>query len=181
MIVKNCRCSFPTLFTPRSVGETDPPKYGITVMFDKENEEHMAAVKEIQAEQERLLKEKWPKGKPKKLNLPLKDGDSDDNDREEYEGHFTMSLRSSAKPGVVDQRLQPVSDEQLIRPGDYVNVSFNMFAYDRAGNKGVSAGLNNVQYVKPAGEGESLGGRKRPEDEFEAVEVAADEDGLDMF
>ena len=43
-----------------------------------------------------------------------------------------------------------------IKSGDYGRVSVNMDGFDTAGNRGVAAGLNNVQLLE---RGESLGGR----------------------
>jgi hypothetical protein len=46
---------------------------------------------------------------------------------------------------------------QDIVSGDYGRVSLNAYAYDQAGNKGVSYGLNNIMLLA---KGESLGGAK---------------------
>ena len=41
--------------------------------------------------------------------------------------------------------------------GDFGRVSLNAYAYDQAGNKGVSYGLNNIMLLA---KGDSLGGAK---------------------
>jgi hypothetical protein len=46
-------------------------------------------------------------------------------------------------------------------------VSVNFYPYNQAGNKGVGAGLQNVQKVA---DGEPLSGRSRAEDDFSAVD-----------
>ena len=43
----------------------------------------------------------------------------------------------------------------------------SVFAYDKAGNRGISFGLNNVQKL---GDGERLDGRLKAEDDFDPIE-----------
>ena len=45
--------------------------------------------------------------------------------------------------------------------------TLNVFAYDKAGNRGVSFRLNNVQKLD---DGERLDGRLKAEDDFEAID-----------
>jgi hypothetical protein len=52
----------------------------------------------------------------------------------------------------------------------------NAYAYDQAGNKGVSFGLLHIQKVK---DGESFGNRTRAEDAFAPVESAGAESSAD--
>ena len=67
-----------------------------------------------------------------------------------------------------------IEDSTRVYSGCYARVSLNMFPYDAAGNKGVSAGLNNVQFLR---DGESLGGRSRAADDFDALD---DDEGEDF-
>jgi hypothetical protein len=46
-------------------------------------------------------------------------------------------------------------------------VSINLYPYSVDGNKGIAAGLNNVQKLA---DGDSLSGRASAEDDFTAVE-----------
>ena len=46
-------------------------------------------------------------------------------------------------------------------------MSLNFFPYSAMGNNGISAGLNNVQFIR---DGEPLGGRSRAEDDFDVYE-----------
>jgi hypothetical protein len=41
--------------------------------------------------------------------------------------------------------------------------SVNFYAFNSNGNRGVACGLNNIQKLR---DGEPLGGRSRPEDDF---------------
>lgn len=58
-------------------------------------------------------------------------------------------------------------DKGEVYSGCYARVSLNLYAFNVDGNKGIAAGLNNVQKL---GEGEPLSGRSRAEDDFTAVE-----------
>jgi hypothetical protein len=49
-------------------------------------------------------------------------------------------------------------------------VSLNLYAFNVNGNRGIAAGLGNVQKLK---DGEPLGGKSRAEDDFE-IEVDDD-------
>jgi hypothetical protein len=57
----------------------------------------------------------------------------------------------------VDAHGHDILGSQDIVSGDYGRVSLNAYAYDQAGNKGVSYGLNNIMLLS---KGESLGGAK---------------------
>lgn len=94
------------------------------------------------------------------------------NEGEEYAGHYFMNVSSKTKPGVVDSQVQPILDSTEVYSGCYGRVSINFYPYDTAGNRGIGAGLNNVQKLA---DGESLGGKSRAEDDFE---VEDDEDFL---
>ena len=60
--------------------------------------------------------------------------------------------------------------------GDYCNVSVNFYAYNANGNRGVAAGLGNIQKVK---DGERLAGKASASADF--TEVEGDDDGESIF
>ena len=51
--------------------------------------------------------------------------------------------------------------------GDYCNVSVNFYGFAASGNRGVAAGLQNIQLVK---HGERLAGRPSASSDFVAIE-----------
>jgi hypothetical protein len=87
-------------------------------------------------------------------------------------------VSTKQKPGVVDEKVQPIVEEGEIYGGCYVRASLSVYAYDQSGNKGVSFGLRNIQKV---GDGEAFGGRTRAEDDFTPVDASASADVDDMF
>ena len=110
---------------------------------------------------------------PAKLRSPfLNQGDY------EYEGYedgaVLIRASSKLKPGVVDATVQPVIDESEIYPGCYARATIRAYAYDVSGNRGVAFGLQNLQKLR---DGDPLGGRTRPEDDFSPVtddDIASD-------
>jgi hypothetical protein len=52
--------------------------------------------------------------------------------------------------------------------GAYMRAQIHAYWYDVKGNKGVTFGLDNVQFVR---DGEPFGGRQKAEDAFDAIET----------
>ena len=84
-------------------------------------------------------------------------------------GAMMLNFKSEQRPGVVDANVQTIMDPSEIYRGCYCVAQVNAFAYDQKGNRGISFGLNNLQKV---GDGDSLGGRMKPEDAFAPVAAA---------
>ena len=66
-----------------------------------------------------------------------------------------------------DGKPERITHPSQIYSGCIVRASLNAFAYDRAGNRGISLGLNNIQKLA---DGERLDGRLKAEDDFEALD-----------
>jgi len=133
-------------------------KFSTTILLPKSDTATLKAFRE--SEREAAVK-KFP-GKPdafyKQIKSVLHDGDglrpAGEAFGPECKGHWVFTASSSDRPGCVDENLQPLMEP--IKSGDYGRVSINMYGFDTAGNRGVAAGLNNVQLLE---RGESLGGR----------------------
>jgi hypothetical protein len=163
VVTPEARLSFPDLFVARPPMEGSPgePKFGCTLLFPKEGCD-LAPLKALVKE---AIAAKWGATPPKGLKLPFRDGDEKDLDG--YAGMIYIRATGKTKPGVVDSSVQPILDPEEIYAGCYVRASLNAYAYEKAGNRGVSFGLNNIQKTR---EGERFGGAKaKPEDDFQAV------------
>ena len=99
------------------------------------------------------------------LRLP-RNGDLERDD-EAYKGAYFVNANSATAPGIVDADRQPILDTSEVYSGVYGRASINFYAFNSNGNKGIACGLNNLQKIR---DGEPLGGKSRPEDDF------ADED-----
>ena len=173
------RASYVSVFASRVNELSGKEEYSLMILVPKSDKATIADIKRaIQAAES----DKWHGKPPAKRRNPLRDGDSADDlpqgttvGDEPYAGHYFMNLKSPEKPGVVDRALQPVIDADAFRSGDYCRVSMDAYAYETKGNKGVAFGLNNVQVIR---KGESLGGKSRPENDFEALDDDEDTDFL---
>ena len=65
-----------------------------------------------------------------------------------------------------------ITDPLAIYSGCYIRASINIYPFNANGNRGVAAGLSNIQFVK---DGERLSGRASAESEFDALETEEEE------
>ena len=174
VITGKVRASFVHVFEPASVNGSDP-KYSCSFIIPKSDTETVAAIRAAieQAKQDGIAK--FGGKIPPNLKLPLRDGDIDRPDDPNYADCFFVNANSKEKPGLVDRRRIPITDPLELYSGCYVRASINFFAFNTNGNKGVAAGLGNIQKWA---EGEPLNGRVRAEDEFEALDAEDDDDFL---
>jgi len=173
--------SFPHLFVPRAATPGAEERFSVTVLFDKEAQKSPEYKKMQQAVLE-VAKAKWPGKdvvemfKTGKLRSPFHDASEKSEFNGYTEGKVFISAWSKQRPGVVDRKVNPVLAADVF-PGVLGRISYNPFAYDTGGNRGVSLGLNNVQIV--SFDSERLDSRKSAEDEFDeldAGEYGGDED-----
>lgn len=79
--------------------------------------------------------------------------------------------------------MKPITDPMMVYSGCYCNVSVNFYAFNANGNRGVAAGLSNIQFVK---DGERLSGKSSAESEFDALDededvLGGDEESMDFL
>lgn len=97
------------------------------------------------------------------IKTPLRDGDAERPDDEEYKNCYFINANSSTVPGIVDANRNTIIDSSEVYSGVYGRASISFYAFNSNGNKGISRGLNNLQKIR---DGEPLGGRSREEDDF---------------
>lgn len=139
-------------------------KYSTQILIPKTNR---AALAEIEAAVQAAVEKRWGRNPPGSWRHPLRDGDQEYPDREEYRGMMFLNASSTRPPGVVDHALRPIIDPRGFVSGDWGYVHLGFFGYDVSGNRGVGAGLNNLQRTK---EGEPLAGKPNPGSVFNARE-----------
>ena len=178
VVTGKVRLSYVHLFTPYSNDPDQPEKYSCVILIPKTDKETLRKIKAAQDAAAEAGKNTKFNGKiPANLSTTLRDGDEEgDLERNpEYEGHYFMSVNSKTQPGIVDQNVNPILDSTEVYSGCYARVSINCFAYNVQGNRGVSFGLNHVQKLA---DGDYLGGRSKASDDFDAVDIDDEEDGL---
>ena len=170
-VIVPCRLSYAHLWEPDSINGSEP-KYSVSCIIDKNDKETIAKIKKAIEVAKDEGKGKWGGKIPPNLKLPLRDGDIDRPDDENYQEHFFVNASSKDAPQVVDRHVQPVTDPMMVYSGCYCNVSVNFYAFNANGNRDVAAGLGNVQFVK---DGDRLSGKVSAESDFDALD---DEDVL---
>jgi hypothetical protein len=166
VVTGKVRLSYVHLFEPYSNQEGQEPKYSTTILIPKSDTATMDKIRKAQEAAAENGKTSVFGGRvPANLKTTLHDGDeeADLEKNPEYAGHYYMALSSKTRPGVVDPALNAVIDPTQVYSGCFARVSMNAFAYSNSGNKGISFGLNNVQFLD---DGPMLGGRTRAEDDF---------------
>lgn len=165
------RISFPTLFVPESVSDEPGAKksYAINLLIPPNAD--ISALKKAAAD---CATAKWGDKvaemiQQKKIRVPFLKAEE-----KKYDGYLPgwtlIRASSQTKPSVRDAVQVPGSlvvvqtdDPEIVYSGRWAQVTLNAFAYDKAGNKGVTFGLNNVMLLH---HDESLSGRAKAEDEF---------------
>ncbi|MGT2965300.1 DUF2815 family protein [Streptococcus acidominimus] len=164
-VIIPARFSYANIWEPHSINGSNP-KYSISLIIPKSD---VATLKQIQGAVEQAKQEGVAKfgGKiPANLKLPLRDGDIERPDDEAYQNSYFINCNSVQKPQVVDANVQAILDQSEVYSGCYGRVSVTFYAFNINGNRGIAAGLGNVQKLR---DGEPLGGRMRAEDEFTSV------------
>lgn len=160
------RLSYAHIFEPHAMNEGQEAKYSVSVIIPKSDKETLKAIKEATDQAKKDGVGKWGNKIPGNLKTPLRDGDVEREDDEAYKGCYFLNASSKNKPGVVDANVQPVLDATEVYSGCYARLTLNFYAYNASGNKGIAAGLGNIQKLE---DGEPLGGFTRAEDDFDSV------------
>lgn len=170
------RLSYAHIFEPHAMNDGQEAKYSVSVIIPKTDKETLKAIKEATDQAKKDGASKWGNKIPANLKTPLRDGDEERPDDEAYAGCYFLNASSKNKPGIVDQNVQPVLDSTEVYSGCYGRLTLNFYAYNASGNKGIAAGLGNIQKLE---DGEPLGGFTRAEDDFDSVdEDSANDDFL---
>lgn len=178
------RASYPHLATAQAPqdGKGDP-KFSLAIIFD-EAATKTPAFAAMKAAVEAAAEDAYPgKGKDMLAKGQLKSPFRTDCAAKNYTGCAVfLNVRTTKKPGVVFGTKDPstgkakiIPDDQIekeIYPGAVVRFSGNAYAYNQAGNKGITFGLNNVQKVA---DGERIDGRAEASEEFADLSAAPDQ------
>ena len=166
-VVVPCRISFANIWEPKSINGSEE-KYSVSCLVPKADKKTLAKIeKAIDAAREDAKSKKWGGKIPPNLKLPLRDGDVERPDDENYAEHMFFNATSKEAPQIVDRKVQPILDPMECGSGDYCNVSVNFYGFNANGNRGIAAGLGNIQLIK---HGERLAGRASAASDFEEVE-----------
>lgn len=175
VVTGKVRLSYVALLEPKAF-EGQEAKYSTVILIPKTDKATIKKIQDAQkaayeaAKNDKLKGIKW-----ERVKTTLRDGDEDMDTEEhpEYAGHMFMSISSKTKPQIIDRYKNKVDSAEEVYSGVYARVSLNAYAYNTAGNKGISCGLNNVQIVAP---GDYLGGKASADADFDEWEDDEDEE-----
>lgn len=165
-VIVPCRFSYLHCWEAESINGGEP-KYSVSAIIPKSDTE---TIKKIKAAVEAAKQEsisKWGGKIPANLKLPLRDGDIDRPEDETYKDSYFFNANSKQAPQVVDAMVQPILEQSEVYSGCYGRISVNFYGYNSNGNRGIAAGLGNIQKIK---DGEALSSRSKAEDDFDSVD-----------
>lgn len=158
VITPEFRAAFVGLF--KATAPRDNPngakKYSVRAVFMPDAD--LSALKE---QAKIAAEEKWGAGKvPKTIRSPFRTNEELENPIPGVpDDAIVMTFSANEekqRPGLVDKNLQDIIDDSDVYAGAWFRAQVRAFAYDNAGNKGVSFGLQNVQKLRddePLGKG----------------------------
>lgn len=174
VLTGKCRASYVHLFEPHiSIGSE--PKYSVSLIIPKSDTETIANIRAAIEEAKQNSVSKWGGKIPDNLKLPLRDGDEERKKDPAYKNSYFLNTSTTVRPQLVDARKQNITDPTVIYSGCYVRATVNFYAFNTNGNRGIAAGLGNVQFWC---DGEPLNGRTRAEDDFTDLEAEDEDDFL---
>jgi ssDNA-binding protein len=175
------RLSFPDLFIPTAFEEGQVPKYGCVLLLDPKNPVHARTIKEIAAEEARMIKEAWGTA-PKGLVLEYTGPGSDRTNQQTgeiyqgYEGMVYVTCKNTNQPMVMDSEKNELAvGSKLVYGGAYCNASANLFCQENKFGRGIRA---SIRAVKMLGYGEPFGAGHVTDKEFDDFDT--DDEGLAM-
>lgn len=173
LVLPNVRISFANIWEPKAINDGEE-KYSVSCLIDKRDKETVAKIeKAIEAAKADGKTRRWGGKVPATLKLPLRDGDIERPDDDNYQGCMFVNASSKDAPQIVDRRKQPILDPMMVYSGCYCNVSVNFYAFNANGNRGIACGLGNIQFVR---DGDRLSGKASADSDFDELD---DESVLD--
>ncbi len=165
------------LFEAKTVNGEGKPAYSVVPLLDPVR--HAKLIKEIEAGEETVAKEKWGAKADailKQLRAQDKAALHDGNTKASYDGFEGMkflSARSQTRPLVIDRDKSPlVAADGRPYAGCYCNVQVELWAQDNGFGKRINTQLKGVQFVR---DGDAFaGGAPASADDFTSLDAGAD-------
>ena len=158
IVTPEFRAAFISIFRATSMKNADgtdsPPKFSIRAAFPP-----TANLAPLKKEAEQAAKDKWGDKMPKNLRSPFRLNEELENPVISIGDDWVIisfSANADRRPGIVDANRQDIIDDADVYSGAWYRAQVRAYAYDKAGNKGVSFGLQNVQKLRdddPIGSG----------------------------
>lgn len=164
-VIVPCHLSYLHCWEPNSINGGDP-KYSVSAIIPKSDTKTVESIKAAVEQAKKESISKWGGRIPNNLKTPLRDGDIERPEDEAYKDRYFFNANSRQAPQVVDGKVQPILDQSEVYSGCYGRISVTFYGYNSNGNRGIAAGLGNIQKLI---DGEPLGGHSKASDDFDTV------------
>lgn len=139
-------------------------KYSVSAIIPKDDTKTMDRIHQaIEYAKENSI-QKWGGRIPNNLRSPIHDGDEEKPDNPIYQNCYYINAKSKEAPQVVDENVEPIIDQTQVYSGCSGNISIVFYGYNFSGNKGVAAGLGNIQKLE---DGVPIGGPISAKEDFQ--------------
>ncbi|RGU84257.1 DUF2815 family protein [Ruminococcus bromii] len=162
VVTGEVRFSYVNVFEPKSINGSDE-KYSVSLLIDKRDTKTIEAIERAIEAAKQAGVAKFGGKIPPVLKLPLRDGDAERPDDENYAGKMFVNANCKTKPGLIEKNGMEIINTAEFYSGCYGKASVTFYAFNSNGNKGIACGLNNIMKTR---DGEPLGGRSRAVDDF---------------
>lgn len=164
VVTGKVRFSYLHVWEPTAIEEGQDKKYSASLIIPKSDKKTIAEIKKAIENAKEIGKNSKFGGKiPPTLKTPLRDGDEERPDDENYKDSYFVNANAKTKPGIVDSQAKPILDQDEVYSGCYGRASITFYAFNTSGNKGIACGLNHLMKLE---DGEPLGGRSTAESDF---------------
>lgn len=181
VVTGKVRFSFCHLFEAQEPQGGGDPKYSVTLLIPKSDTVALQKIqKAMQEARDNFCAKNGAQALPAKPTHTLHDGDgtrpSGDPFGPECKGCYVITVSSKQKPVVVDAFGNQITDPGEVYSGCYGRASINFYGYNRAGKKGISAGLLAIQKLH---DGEPFGTVGSADDFNDGyTDASGDDDGF---
>lgn len=166
------RLSYAHLLEPHAAVGSDEKFYSCVILIDKSDTDSIEAIKKAtDAAVKKGIGTKWQGKEPRKLSLPLHDGE--EKEGEEFHGKVYLNAKSKSAPAVLDRKKAPILKPDGVYSGMWAIVCLNLYPYSSTGNNGVGAGLNAI--LKTADD-EAFSGAANGARAFDNIEISDEDD-----
>ena len=166
------RISYEHLMQPYASENDQEKAYSCCVIIDRDDKESVKALRQAVEAAKKGVASKWGGKEPRKLTVPLRDGD--EKEAEEFHGKVFFNCKSRRVPAVLSRDKTPILDAEQVYSGMWAIVCVNMFPYASAGNNGVGAGLEAV--LKTADD-DAFSGAGLGANAFNDIDLGGGDDG----
>lgn len=185
--LKRVRLSFPTLHkadVPKGY-DNSQPAFSASFLLDPTDAVNKAALKEVNAEIQGLIKQAWGT-KPLKMK-PIEcfgKGEMFTNKTSKevydgYHGQYVVAAKNYKRPTLLDRdktQLTPDEAEQRLYAGCYVDAIINFWVQDNQYGEAIRCSLQGVRFH---GDGEEFGASGASADDFDDLDDGELSDQLD--